>query len=118
VRYGDHQPEFSSHLLDPGLDDAAVEKKLMAYDPRYFTTYYSIDAINFEPVKSPAVMDTIDGAYLPLVIQEAAGIPLDPSFAEKAIMLRCHGVFYACKGGAEARHFNRQLIDAGIIKGL
>jgi hypothetical protein len=63
-------------------------------------------------------MDTIDGAYLPLVIQEAAGIPLDPSFAEKAIMLRCHGVFYACKGGAEARHFNRQLIDARIIKGL
>ena len=23
VRYGDHQPEFSSHLLDPGLDEAA-----------------------------------------------------------------------------------------------
>jgi hypothetical protein len=54
VRYGDHQPEFSSHLLDPGLDDAAVEKKLMAYDPRSLTTYYSIDATNFEPVKSPA----------------------------------------------------------------
>src|ERR1700744_1017128 len=24
VRYGDHQPEFSSHLLDPALDDTAV----------------------------------------------------------------------------------------------
>ena len=37
-------------------------------------------------------MDTIDGAYLPLVIQEAAGIPLDPSFEEqKKIMLRCKG---------------------------
>jgi hypothetical protein len=34
-------------------------------------------------------MDTVDGAYLPLVIQEAAGIPLDPSFAEQ-IMLRCN----------------------------
>jgi hypothetical protein len=34
-------------------------------------------------------METIDGAYLPLVIQEAAGIPLDPSFEEqKKIMLR------------------------------
>jgi hypothetical protein len=119
VRYGDHQPEFSSHLLDPGLDDAAVERKLIAYDPRYFTTYYSIDAINFQPVKSPAVMDTIDGAYLPLVIQEAAGIPLDPSFEQqKQIMLRCGGAFYGCKDGAEARHFNRQLIDAGMIKGL
>jgi len=38
-------------------------------------------------------MDTIDAAYLPLVIQEAAGIPLDPSFEEqKNIMLRCKGV--------------------------
>ena len=58
-------------------------------------------------------------AYLPLVILEAAGIPLDPSFEEqKAIMLRCGGVFYACRGGAEARRFNRLLIDAGMIHGL
>ena len=58
-------------------------------------------------------------AYLPLVIQEAAGIPLDPSFEEqKNIMLRCKGLFYACKDGAEARRFNRLLIEAGFIKGL
>jgi len=119
VRYGDHQPEFSPQLLDPGLDEAAVGKKLMDYDPRYYATYYAIDAINFEPVRSPVVMDSIDGAYLPLVIQEAAGIPLDPSFEEqKKIMLRCKGVFYACKHGAEAARFNRLLIDAGLIHGL
>jgi phosphoglycerol transferase MdoB-like AlkP superfamily enzyme len=119
VRYGDHQPEFSPQLLDPGLDEAAIGKKLMNYDPRYYATYYAIDAVNFEPVKSPTEMDTIDGAYLPLVIQEAAGIPLDPSFEEqKNIMLRCNGVFYACKDGAEASRFNRLLIDAGMIKGL
>ncbi|KWV61042.1 phosphoglycerol transferase [Bradyrhizobium macuxiense] len=119
VRYGDHQPEFSPQLLDPELDEAGIGKKLMDYDPRYYATYYAIDAINFEPVKSPAVMNTIDAAYLPLVIQEAAGIPLDPSFEEqKAIMLRCGGMFYSCKDGAEARRFNRLLIDAGMIKGL
>ena len=33
-------------------------------------------------------------------------------------MLRCKGVFYACNKGAEARRFNRLLIDAGLIKGL
>src|SRR5215213_235358 len=119
VRYGDHQPEFSSNLLDPGLDEARLARKFNTYDPRYFTTYYAIDAINFEPVKSSAIMDTIDAPYLPLVIQEAAGIPLDPSFEEqKNIMLRCKGVFYACKDGAEARRFNRLLIEAGFIKGL
>jgi phosphoglycerol transferase MdoB-like AlkP superfamily enzyme len=119
VRYGDHQPEFSPHLLDPDLDGTGLGKKLENYDPRYYETYYAIDAINFEPVKSPTVMDTIDGPYLPLVIQEAAGIPLDPSFEEqKRIMLRCKGMFYACKDGAEARRFNRLLIDAGLIQRL
>jgi hypothetical protein len=119
VRYGDHQPEFSPQILDPGLDEAGIGKKLDSYDPRYYATYYAIDAINFEPVKSPAVMDTIDGPYLPLVIQEAAGIPLDPSFEEqKNIMLRCKGMFYACRDGAESRRFNRLLIDAGLIHGL
>ncbi len=119
VRYGDHQPEFAPQILDPGLDAAAIGRKLEAYDPRYFATYYAIDAVNFQPRQSPAVMDTIDGAYLPLVIQEAAGLPLDPSFAEqKRIMLRCKGIFFDCKNGAEASRFNRLLIDAGIIHGL
>jgi phosphoglycerol transferase MdoB-like AlkP superfamily enzyme len=119
ARYGDHQPEFSPHLLDPELDEGAIGKKLENYDPRYYSTYYAIDAVNFEPVKSPAIMDTIDGAYLPLVILEAAGIPLDPSFAEqKQIMLRCGGRFYSCKSGAEARRFDRLLLNAGLIHGL
>ena len=119
VRYGDHQPEFAPHILDPGLDEAGIGKKLESYDPRYYATYFAIDAINFDPAKSPVVMDRIDAAYLPLVILEAAGIPLDPSFEEqKTIMLRCGGVFYACRDGAEARRFNRLLIDAGMIHGL
>ena len=119
VRFGDHQPAISHKLIEPRLAPRELADRLMTYDPRYYATYYAIDAINFEPVKSPAVMDTIDAAYLPLVIQEAAGIPLDPSFEEqKKIMLRCKGLFYACKDGAEARRFNRLLIDAGIIKNL
>jgi phosphoglycerol transferase MdoB-like AlkP superfamily enzyme len=119
VRFGDHQPAVSHKLIEPQLAPRELADRLMTYDPRYYATYYAIDAINFEPVKSPAVMDSVDAAYLPLVIQEAAGIPLDPSFEEqKKIMLRCNGLFYACKDGAEARRFNRLLIDAGIIKNL
>ena len=54
-----------------------------------------------------------------MVIQELAGLPLDPTFAEqKKIFERCKGVFYACGGGAEARRFNRMLMNAGLIKGL
>ena len=119
VRFGDHQPDFSPSLIDPTLDSDAVAQRLMAYDPRYFTTYYAIDAINFTPVDVSSALDTLEGPYLPLVVQEAAGLPLDPSFAEqKKILIRCKGLFYGCADGAEARHFNRMLIDAGLIKNL
>jgi hypothetical protein len=119
VRFGDHQPDFASYLMEPGLDDISIARRLMAHDPRYFTTYYAIDAINFTPVDLSSALDTLEGPYLPLVVQEAAGLPLDPSFAEqKAILRRCNGLFYACAGGAEARRFNRMLIDARLIKNL
>ena len=119
VRYGDHQPDFAKLIVDRSIDVTELGRRLMAFDPRYFTTYYAIDAINFQPVELSSALDPLDAPYLPLVVQEAAGLPLDPSFAEqKKILHRCHGMFYACAGGAEARRFNRLLIDAGLIKGL
>jgi hypothetical protein len=119
VRYGDHQPDFASFILEPGLDDAGIAQRLTGYDPRYFTTYYAVDAVNYQPANLPTAIETIEGPYLPLITQELAGLPLDASFAEqKRIFERCKGQFYACAGGAEARRFNRLLIDAGLIKGL
>jgi phosphoglycerol transferase MdoB-like AlkP superfamily enzyme len=119
LRFGDHQPAISQKLLEPGIDQKVLAKRVMAADPRYFSTYYAIDGINYRPGDLSSALDTLDAAYIPIVIQEAAGVPLDPSFEEqKKIMLRCNGVFYACRKGAEARRFNRLLIDAGMIKGL
>ena len=119
IRYGDHQPDFAKLIIDPNADPWEVGRRLMSFDPRYYTTYYAIDAVNFRPVALGSALDVLDAPYLPLVAQEAAGLPLDPSFAEqKRILARCNGLFFACNAGAEARHFNRLLIDAGLIKGL
>jgi sulfatase-like protein len=119
VRYGDHQPEFAVNIIDPTLDEAGIARRIETSDPRYLTTYYAIDAVNFVPADMSSALDTLDAAYLPLVMLEAAGVPLDPSFAEqKKILQRCRGTFYPCAGGSEARRFNRLLIDAGLIKGL
>ena len=53
------------------------------------------------------------------LLVDGESFALDPSFAEqKRILERCRGLFYRCSGGAEARRFNRLLIDAGLIKGL
>ena len=119
LRFGDHQPAISQKLLEPGIDQKSLAKRLMAADPRYFSTYYAHRRHQLSAPNLSSALETLDAAYLPLVLQEAAGLPLDPSFAEqKSIMLRCKGMFYACKKGAEARRFNRLLIDAGMIKGL
>jgi hypothetical protein len=120
VRYGDHQPpEFGARILDPSIGKQELARRLEASDPRYFTTYYAIDAVNFTPADLASALDVLDAAYLPLVIQEAAGVPLDPGFSEqKKILQRCGGLFYRCAGGAEAKRFNRLLIEAGLIKGL
>ena len=119
VRFGDHQPAISQKMIEPGIDRAHLAKRLMSADQRYYATYYAIDAVNFRPADLSSALDRLDAAYLPIVIQDAAGVPLDPSFVEqKSILLRCKGAFYACNKGAEARRFNRLLIDAGLIKGL
>jgi phosphoglycerol transferase MdoB-like AlkP superfamily enzyme len=119
IRFGDHQPEFAERIFDPGLDKEVIARRVRAHDPRYFTTYYALDTINFRPADLSSALDTLEAPYLPLVIQEAAGLPLDPSFVEqKKILMRCGGAFFLCNGGTEARRFNRLLIDAGLIKDL
>ena len=119
VRYGDHQPEFAHLIIDPSLSDIVRARQMKAHDPRYFTSYYAIDTVNFKPADMSSALNTLEAPYLPLLVQEAAGVPLDPSFAEqKKILQRCHGAFYSCAGGEEAKRFNRLLIEAGLIKGL
>ena len=101
-----------------GLGDLGA-RSIAAADPRFLTTYYAVNAVNFAPRDLSSAANSLDAPYLPLVVLEAAGLPLDPSFAEqKKILQRCHGMFSRCHSGAEARRFNRLLIDAGLIKGL
>jgi hypothetical protein len=119
LRYGDHQPQFGPRLIDPSLGKEELAKRARALDPRYLTTYYALDAVNFTPIDTASARDLLDAPYLPLVALQAAGIPLRADFAEqKAILQRCDGLFYGCEGGQQASRLNRLLIDAGLIKGL
>ncbi len=119
VRFGDHQPAISARLIDRSLDNAAIARRIQMHDPKYYATYYAIDAVNFRPVDMSSARDTLDAPYLPLIVQEAAGLSLDSSFTEqKKILQRCQGMFFSCRHGAEARNFNRLLINSGLIKGL
>src|SRR3954471_8752202 len=68
VRYGDHQPDFAKLLIDPTIDVWDLGERLLGFDPRYFTTYYAIDAINFTPAALGSALDVLDAPYLPLIV--------------------------------------------------
>jgi len=69
------------------------------------------------PIDVMASMSGLD--FVRAIFARQLGLPLDPTFVEqKKILERCKGLFYSCAAGAEARRFNRLLIDAGLIKGL
>jgi hypothetical protein len=119
VRFGDHQPYFARQLIDPGQDDSMLVRQVAAGDPRFLKTYYTIETVNFAAKELSNALAELDAPYLPLIVLEAAGVPLDPSFVEqRAILERCRGLFHRCRNGAEARRFNRMLIEAGLIRGL
>ena len=120
VRFGDHQPYFARSLIDPApgrQHDRAPHRGGRSALPHHLLRDQH-DQLHAARPRRPR-SNALDAPYLPLVVLEAAGVPLDPSFAEqKKILQRCNGLFYRCNGGAEARRFNRLLIDAGLIKGL
>ena len=119
LRFGDHQP---AHLAEIARARHRPEIAGAAPDDRRSALLLDLLCAGWHQLLTAdlsSALETLDAAYIPIVIQEAAGVPLDPSFEEqKKIMLRCKGVFDACKDGAEARRFNRLLIDAGLVRGL
>jgi hypothetical protein len=53
--------------------------------------------------------------------RSCVSLPADREVAaasNRATIAASGGLFYGCKGGAEARGFNSLLIDAGLIQGL
>src|SRR5262249_1857302 len=59
VRFGDHQPLFAKNFIDPTLGQDQVARRIRERDARYFTTYYAIEGINFDPVDLSSALDPL-----------------------------------------------------------
>jgi hypothetical protein len=61
-------------------------------------------------------VETLDVPYLPLVILNAARLPLSDSFQERQRILKmCNGRYYTCEPRNTIMAFHRRLIDSGVI---
>ncbi len=114
VHYGDHHPVATRSLL--GLDNTMdTEDLVLPADGPGYVTYYAVDGINYQPPPLPDV-ETLDVPYLPLVILEAARLPLPEAFKERRNLLAaCGGRYYACEPRSLVLSFHRRLIDSGLI---
>jgi len=114
VHYGDHHPIATRTLL--GLNNKVdAEDISLPLESAGFITYYAVDGINYQPPALPAV-ETLDVPYLPVVILEAARLPLSDSFRERQTMLiACNGRYFSCEPHNTILAFHRRLIDSGLI---
>jgi phosphoglycerol transferase MdoB-like AlkP superfamily enzyme len=115
VQYGDHHPIATRTLL--GLDNKLdAEDISLPLESPGFVTYYSVDGINYKPPELPAV-ETLDVPYLPVVILNAARLPLSDAFRERQGMLTaCNGRYYTCEPRGTILAFHRRMIDSGLIE--
>jgi hypothetical protein len=114
VHYGDHHPIATRTLL--GLDNKLdAEDISLPLESPGFITYYAVDGINYQPPPLPDV-ETLDVPYLPLVILNAARLPLSDSFRERQhVLSACNGRYFTCKPRDTILAFHRRLIDSGLI---
>jgi phosphoglycerol transferase MdoB-like AlkP superfamily enzyme len=114
VQYGDHHPIATRTLL--GLNNKLdAEDIALPLESPGFVTYYAVDGINYEPPALPAV-ETLDVPYLPLVILNAARLPLSDSFRERQRLLHaCNGRYYTCEPHGAILALHRRMIDSGLI---
>jgi len=114
VQYGDHHPIATRTLL--GLNNKLdAEDISLPLDSSGFVTYYAVDSINYQPPELPAV-ETLDVPYLPLVILNAARLPLSDAFRERQRLLTaCSGRYFTCEPRETILAFHRRMIDSGLL---
>jgi hypothetical protein len=115
VHYGDHHPIATRTLLDVS-NKLDAEDVSLPFDSLGFVTYYAVEGINYAPPPLPEV-ELLDVPYMPLVILNAAGLPLSDSFRERQRLLTaCNGRYFTCEQPGAILAFHRRLIDSGLVE--
>lgn len=104
IRYGDHQPSFTTSLTGLPPSDLALRE-----------TFYAIEPINGELPDDLPAPPVLDSAFLSTLTLLAAGLPLDAVFATRAALLNECAAPYFESASLRKRRFHRTLVDAGMV---
>ncbi len=115
VQYGDHHALPAAYLWGYNYETGVQDMNLPEGFPLY-TTYYSVDGVNYTPPRLPA-LDSVDIAFVSGIFLDAARIPLPESWRERLrLMQLCEGLSWQCKQRDEILKFHRRLIDSNLMQ--
>ncbi|WP_266156276.1 sulfatase-like hydrolase/transferase [Dyella silvatica] len=90
MHFGDHQPSFSGLIRGMPRTLSAEQEPY-----RNYLTYFMLKS-NFAGAQLPHY-STLDIAYLPSMVLQAAGLPADPYFSAATVLRdRCGGLYNDC----------------------
>lgn len=115
ILYGDHQPLATRFAF--GFDREEIEdmNRALPIDSPAFRTFYASVGVNYAPPPLPEVA-ALDGAWLGVALLEQAGLPLAPSWRERARLMRaCDGAYALCPDRDAILRFHRRLMDTGLV---
>lgn len=115
LQYGDHHALPMSYAL--GYDKYfGVQNMNIPPGFPYFTTFYSVDGVNYTPPRLPD-LDSVDTAFVGAIFLEAARIPLPESWRERLRLMHvCEGRAFECRRRDEMLKFHRRLIESGLMQ--
>ncbi len=115
IQYGDHHPLATRFFFGFNREEIEAINRAMPSDSPAFKTFYSSIGVNYAPPPLPEPR-VIDGAWLGVVLLEQAGLPLPPSWRERARLMRaCDGAYALCPDRDAILRFHRRLIDSGLV---
>lgn len=114
VQYGDHHAVPFGYLW--GYDKFTdVQDMVLPKGYPLYTTYYSVDGVNYTPPRLPA-LDSVDTAFVGAIFLDAARLPLPESWRERLrLMQLCEGKAFECKQRDGMLKFHRRLIESGLM---
>lgn len=115
IQYGDHHPLATRFQFGFHAEEIEEMNRALPLDSHAFRTFYSSTGINYAPPPLPDV-PAVDGAWLGAVLLEQAGLPLAPSWRERARLMRaCDGAYALCPDRESILRFHRRLMDSGLV---
>ncbi len=117
VGYGDHQPALKKVPVENpmGIAEGGTSWQLEPTSTA-FQTYYSVDGLNFTPRTALPEVPILEIPHLATVTVQAAGLPLDTVFRQRAQLLKtCNGLFGSCADRGALLTFQHWLAEAGWV---